>query len=105
MARNVRCTVAWVAAGALSVAGVVTLALGLATPVSFGWFAYQPARAVAIPPGRSAPAQAAGSRAFSKGCTRNPGSTSMMSSTVYPLVAYRACASGWRGPVVSKTRV
>ncbi|GAA4343122.1 hypothetical protein [Microbacterium rhizosphaerae] len=37
-----RCTVAWVAAGALSVAGVVTLALGLATPVSFGWFAYQP---------------------------------------------------------------
>jgi hypothetical protein len=42
MMRNVRQTTAWTAAGLLVAAGIITLVIGLATPVSFEWFAYQP---------------------------------------------------------------
>jgi len=42
MTRKVWPTVAWVAATVVAAAGIVTLAIGLATPVGFGWFAYQP---------------------------------------------------------------
>lgn len=33
---------AWAAASILTVAGIVVLVAGLFTPVTFGWFAYQP---------------------------------------------------------------
>ena len=34
--------IAWFVAGILVIAGVITTVMGLLTPVSFGWFAYQP---------------------------------------------------------------
>lgn len=33
---------AWVVAGVIVLAGAVVLIVGLLTPVTFGWFAYQP---------------------------------------------------------------
>lgn len=35
-------TFAWIAAALLVIAGSVAVAIGLMTPVSFGWFAHQP---------------------------------------------------------------
>ncbi len=32
----------WVIAGAIVVVGIVTIVIGLSTPASIGWFAYQP---------------------------------------------------------------
>ena len=32
----------WVIAGAIVVLGIVTIVIGLSTPASIGWFAYQP---------------------------------------------------------------
>ncbi|WP_194410122.1 hypothetical protein [Microbacterium cremeum] len=37
-----RKTVAWTTAGAFTIAGCIVVIVGLLTPVSFGWFAYQP---------------------------------------------------------------
>lgn len=53
MARSTgREAVAWVVAGVLVLTGVVTVIIGLSSPVSFGWFAYQPlADAVFVPGG------------------------------------------------------
>lgn len=34
--------IAWVAAILVVMAGLIVTAIGMATPVSFGWFAYQP---------------------------------------------------------------
>ena len=53
MARSTgREAVAWVVAGVLVLTGVVTVIIGLSSPVSFGWFAYQPlANAVFVPGG------------------------------------------------------
>lgn len=50
MSRN---TVAWVIAGAVAVAGGIVAAVGLLTPVTFGWFAYQPLANAAFAPGGS----------------------------------------------------
>lgn len=53
MARSTgREAVAWVVAGVLVLTGVVTVIIGLSSPVSFGWFGYQPlADAVFVPGG------------------------------------------------------
>ncbi|MFG6401203.1 hypothetical protein [Microbacterium sp. P04] len=42
LAPSARGILGWVIAGALLVAGAVTIIVGGMTPVSFGWFAYQP---------------------------------------------------------------
>jgi hypothetical protein len=39
---SARSIVAWAIAGALLLAGAATILVGVMTPVSFGWFAYQP---------------------------------------------------------------
>ena len=50
MSRN---TVAWTIASALAIAGSIVAVVGLLTPVSFGWFAYQPLANAAFAPGAS----------------------------------------------------
>lgn len=45
-----RKTVAWAIAAAFAIVGGIVAVIGLLTPVSFGWFAYQPA---AFAPGAS----------------------------------------------------
>ena len=42
---------AWLAAGILILAGLITVAVGLSTPVGFGWFAYQPLADATFMPG------------------------------------------------------
>jgi heme/copper-type cytochrome/quinol oxidase subunit 1 len=42
--------VAWSIAGVILLAGVITVAIGLASPVSFGWFAYAPLADAAFTP-------------------------------------------------------
>ncbi|MFB4349636.1 hypothetical protein [Microbacterium sp. CR_7] len=42
MSRRRKSTIAWTAATLLVVAGLAATVVGLMTPVSFGWFAYQP---------------------------------------------------------------
>ena len=49
--RTGREAVAWTAAGILVLAGVVTIVVGLTSPVSFGWFAYQPLAHATFAPG------------------------------------------------------
>ena len=39
---SARSIAAWAVAGALLLGGAATIIVGLMTPVSFGWFAYQP---------------------------------------------------------------
>lgn len=48
-----RRSLAWIIAGALVVAGLVVVIVGVLTPVSFGWFAYQPLAAATFTPGAS----------------------------------------------------
>lgn len=48
-----RKTVAWAIAGALAVVGAIVAVIGLLTPVSFGWFAYQPLANAAFAPDAS----------------------------------------------------
>lgn len=48
MTRNVRQALTWMGALLLVVAGLITLVVGLFTPVSFGWFAYQPLAGVTL---------------------------------------------------------
>ena len=48
-----RKTVAWAIAGALAVVSGVVVIVGLLTPVSFGWFAYQPLANAAFAPSGS----------------------------------------------------
>ena len=43
--------VAWAVAGVVIAVGVIMLAVGLATPVEFGWFAYQPLAGEVFTPG------------------------------------------------------
>lgn len=45
-----RKTVAWTIASALAIAGSIVAVVGLLTPVSFGWFAYQPLANAAFAP-------------------------------------------------------
>jgi heme/copper-type cytochrome/quinol oxidase subunit 1 len=42
---------AWATAGILVLIGLVVLTVGLLTPVTFGWFAYQPLAAATFTPG------------------------------------------------------
>ncbi|MEN0023493.1 hypothetical protein MRBLWO14_001634 [Microbacterium sp. LWO14-1.2] len=42
MSRRRKTTIAWTAATLLVIAGLAATVVGLMTPVSFGWFAYQP---------------------------------------------------------------
>lgn len=42
---------AWAIAGALTVIGLVVFIAGLMTPVTFGWFAYQPLANATFAPG------------------------------------------------------
>jgi heme/copper-type cytochrome/quinol oxidase subunit 1 len=46
-----RPALAWATAGVLSLTGVVVLIVGLLTPVTFGWFAYQPLADATFTPG------------------------------------------------------
>lgn len=43
--------VAWAVAGVVIAVGVIMLTVGLATPVAFGWFAYQPLAGEVFTPG------------------------------------------------------
>ncbi|MGZ8804803.1 MAG: hypothetical protein ACXWZG_05835 [Microbacterium sp.] len=42
---------AWSAAGVLRLVGTITFIVGLTSPVSFGWFAYQPLADATFTPG------------------------------------------------------
>lgn len=42
MSRRRKTTIAWTAATLFVIAGLAATVVGLMTPVSFGWFAYQP---------------------------------------------------------------
>ncbi|HEX5859554.1 MAG TPA: hypothetical protein VFY91_15735 [Microbacterium sp.] len=44
-------SLAWMVAGAVVVVGVVATVVGLLTPVTFGWFAYQPLADATFVPG------------------------------------------------------
>ncbi|GAA3629916.1 hypothetical protein GCM10022200_10810 [Microbacterium awajiense] len=46
-------TTAWVTTGVVVVSGLVVLVIGLLTPVTFGWFAYQPLAEATFVPGGS----------------------------------------------------
>ena len=48
-----RAAAAWAAAGVLVLTGVVVLIVGLLTPVTYGWFAYQPLSDATFTPGGS----------------------------------------------------
>ena len=48
-----RTAVGWAIAGILVVTGVVVLVVGLLTPVTFGWFSYQPLADATFTPGGS----------------------------------------------------
>ena len=48
-----RTMAAWAAAGVLAVVGCGFIVVGLLTPVSFGWFAYQPLANAAFAPAGS----------------------------------------------------
>ncbi|GAA2958732.1 hypothetical protein [Microbacterium schleiferi] len=51
MGNRAKSIVAWAAAGVVIVVGATTLAIGVATPVAFGWFAYQPLAGDVFTPG------------------------------------------------------
>ncbi|WP_243076656.1 hypothetical protein [Microbacterium sp. SS28] len=51
MARIGRASVLWVIAGLIVLSGVAVVVVGLLTPVTFGWFAYQPLAEAAFTPG------------------------------------------------------
>ena len=53
MSGRSRKTVAWAIPGALAIVGGIVAVVGLFTPVSFGWFAYQPLADAAFAPGAS----------------------------------------------------
>jgi heme/copper-type cytochrome/quinol oxidase subunit 1 len=46
-----RAALAWATAGVLVLTGVVVLIVGLLTPVTYGWFAYQPLAETTFSPG------------------------------------------------------
>jgi heme/copper-type cytochrome/quinol oxidase subunit 1 len=52
--RTGREVIGWVAAGTLVVAGVITIVVGQSSPVTFGWFAYQPLADATFMPGGDA---------------------------------------------------
>ncbi|MBT2485199.1 MULTISPECIES: hypothetical protein [unclassified Microbacterium] len=51
MKRNRRAGIAWAAALVVATVGLTLLIAGLLTPVSFGWFAYQPLADATFTPG------------------------------------------------------
>ena len=51
MTSSRRAAAAWAIAGVLVLTGAVVLIVGLLTPVSYGWFAYQPLADAAFTPG------------------------------------------------------
>ncbi|MBW9111929.1 hypothetical protein [Microbacterium ureisolvens] len=51
MSERTRSIVAWTVAGIVIAAGAVVLIVGLLTPVTFGWFAYQPLADAMFVPG------------------------------------------------------
>ncbi len=51
MGSRAKSIAAWAAAGVVIVVGAITLAIGVATPVAFGWFAYQPLAGDVFTPG------------------------------------------------------
>lgn len=52
--RSARWIVGWVAAGAFILGGAAMIVVGAMTPVSFGWFAYQPLANATFAPGSDA---------------------------------------------------
>ncbi|MBG0717562.1 hypothetical protein G3N18_05625 [Microbacterium sp. 2C] len=53
MSERKRSIIAWTIAGIVVAAGAVALIAGLLTPVTFGWFAYQPLADATFVPGAS----------------------------------------------------
>ena len=51
MTNRRRAALAWAIAGVLVLTGVVVLIVGLLTPVTYGWFAYQPLADATFTPG------------------------------------------------------
>lgn len=51
--RRVRTIVVWTALALVTVIGLITTVVGLITPVSFGWFAYQPLADAAFTPAQN----------------------------------------------------
>jgi heme/copper-type cytochrome/quinol oxidase subunit 1 len=48
-----RAAAAWATAGFLALTGVVVLIVGVLTPATYGWFAYQPLADASFTPGGS----------------------------------------------------
>ena len=51
MSERKRSTLAWVIAGVIVGVGCIVLLIGVLTPVTFGWFAYQPIADATFVPG------------------------------------------------------